>query len=418
MLKAAARFAILAWALAPAGFAQASPSATLEAIRRRVVEGLERLPNYICRQTVERYVRPPDAKRYTREDTLRLDVLLIEGKELYTWPGSTRFEEKAIDEVVGGGAVGTGTFALYLRHLFARPGAEISYAGEEEADGRRELRFDFRVPRGKSGYYLREGEMGAVVGYSGSFWADARTFELTRLEVHADDIPPPLTITRAGDRIEYARVRIGEADFTLPANAEMTLLSPGGDSRNVTRFEGCRQYVGESVVRFGDVSAEGPAPVRTVALPPGLSVELNLETPIDQTNAVGDPLAAVLAKAVREKNGGTLLPKGARFSGRITRIERRQQGALVYTVVGVTMENVEAPGVRAEFRGTLEDLGLSVNAQHYLPFQGNPGAPLSIWTGVRHTTAPPRLNEGVFYLRGDRLRIAKGMRMIWRTAER
>lgn len=413
------RIPLLLFLVLPAASAQTKPDELLKQIRARVSDSLARLPNYICRQTVERYVRVPDSKRYRLQDTLRLDVALIGGRELYAWPGSSKFEEKGLEEVVGGGATGTGNFAIHIRNLFLKPGAVFKYIGEQETGGRRGHRFDFRIPRAQSEFYLREGKEGAFVGYYGSFWANPDTFDLLRLEVLADDIPAPLTFTKSLDYMDYAQVRIGEREFTLLKTSEMQLLSPIGDSRNVTRFEGCKQYSGESVVSFGDPmpAAEGAKPVQAVQLPAGLDLEMSLAVPIDPgKTAVGDPVSAILAKDVK-RDGKVLLPKGAVFSGRMTRLEHRKDRALAYMVVGLLLDSVEAPGLRGEFHGTLEDAGININGAFHVPFHDNPGATFNIWTNYRHRIDPPRPDEGVFYVRGDNRRVSKGTRMLWRTAK-
>ncbi len=414
------RLAVFAcvWCALASGAPADDPEDLLKRIRARVADGLTRLPNYTCRQTVERFVRLPNSKKYHLQDRLRLDVALIEGRELYAWPGSAKFEEKPIEQVIGtGGAISTGNFALHLQNLFFRPGAKFRHAGRQEMGGRAATRFDFEIARSDSRFILRDGEAQALVGYHGSFWADAATLDLVRLEVHADEIPAPLKFTGAVDVIEYSRVRIGESDFLLPRSAEMEILSPDHDSRNTIRLEECRQYTGESVLSFGEPAAAPAAaqPVRTVALPAGMRVEMRLETPIlEGASAVGDTVSALLAQPVR-KGKEVLLPKGARLSGRITRIEPRQRVAERYTVVGLTLDTGEAEGVRCQFRGALEDAGVTATGAFHVPFHINPGAPLNVWTNFRHETAPPAPNEGVFYVRGQSVRVAAGTRLVWRT---
>src|SRR5207244_6351805 len=108
--------------------------------------------------------------------------------------------------------------------------------------------------------------------------------DLLRLEVHADGIPASLNLAEASDIMEYRRVRIGELDFLLPEASELTMVDlAGNQSRNRTRLSACRQYTGESVLRFGDPEPEvaaPAAPLKEIRLPAGLTIEVRLDTPI------------------------------------------------------------------------------------------------------------------------------------------
>jgi hypothetical protein len=340
-------FAVSARAAAP------DPAAILAGIIKRVAADHARLPNYTCTQTIQRSVRPDASKKWAPVDTLRLEVALVAGTELYAWPGSPNFEEKRIDELIqGAGAIGTGVFALHLRNLFLKAGPKFYYAGETEVGGRPAVRFDFKVPREKSGFEVGDGQHEAAVAYAGSFVADRETLELIRLDVRVDEVPAPVRVKATRDTIEYAKVRIGESEFLLPASAQMIIIAPEGETRNITRFDACRQYVGESVVSFGDApEAETARPVREVKLPAGLGIEMTLETQISPQAAVGDPVEGLLQRALKDKEGTLLLPKGTRFKGRITRLERRRTAAIQYGVIGVTFGQADAPGLKAHALG-------------------------------------------------------------------
>ena len=108
----------------------------LSRIRIRAVENLSRLPNYTCRETIERSVRKPPANRFQLIDTVRLEVALVKGKELFGLPGAEKFEEGDIGEMVKGGAIGNGNFANHARTIFMGSGPKFTYIGESTVDGR------------------------------------------------------------------------------------------------------------------------------------------------------------------------------------------------------------------------------------------------------------------------------------------
>ena len=242
-----------------------------------------RMPNYTCLQTIERTQRSP-GKRTQLMDVVRVEVALVNGRELFAWPGSKKFEDLEIVDMVKGGAIGNGNFALHAKAVFQSSSPRFTFAGERiKEDGRKTLRWDFVVPQLASGYTLRQGRNLAVVGFHGAFWVDAQSMDLIRLEVAADEIPPTLQISRAQDSVEYVRVQLGEEAFLLPSKSELVIADTGGtESQNRITFNGCRQYTGESTISFAD-----PTPtekiaetIRTIDIPPGLTLDMALETPI------------------------------------------------------------------------------------------------------------------------------------------
>jgi hypothetical protein len=249
-----------------------------------MAKNLARLPDYTCRETLERTVRPYGTRRYLPVDKLRFEVSYVGGKELFAWPGEERFNERSVAEMVNGGTASTGNFALHAQAIFASDAPSFTWAGETASDRRKLVRFDFQVPRERSRYVVKSG-VAAVVGYRGSFWADPETLDLVRLQVEAGEIPPEIDIARGGETIEYGRSRIGMAEFLLPQSSNVFLVDrKGRESRNRVTFDACRQYAGESVIRFGDVPEQAP-PAQVVKaaapaeVPAGLTVEVVLRQP-------------------------------------------------------------------------------------------------------------------------------------------
>lgn len=232
------------------------PVELLQRIRGKMAENLERLPDYTCRMTIERSARRSAEEPFDTLDTVHLEVSYVGGREMFAFPGAAGFEEKSIEEMVRGGTIGTGSFALHARSVFLGEATRFTYAGVTIEQGRTGIQFDFRVPRAGSRYLIRAGGEPAVVGYRGSFRVDAETLDLIRLQVEADDIPSSLPVTRSGETMEYARARIGAAEFLLPRASELIVRhASGAENRNRICFEGCRQYTGESVIRFSGGSA-------------------------------------------------------------------------------------------------------------------------------------------------------------------
>ena len=247
-------------------------------------------PNYTCLETVERTRQAPGGGAQV-DDTLRLEVALVDGKEMIAWPGAKQFEDKDIRDLVSTGMFGNGNYGIYARMLFsASGGPDFEYRGEESVLGMRMLRYEFRVRAPLSG---RE----AVVGFHGSMYVDPAEADLRRLEIFADDIPAELGLTSTEDRVDYARVLIGDEAFLLPVESVLRMTSKDSISRNRVRFSGCRKFTGESSLIFDDAElvdvTEAPVVVE-VALPANVSMTLELsnELRLDRA-AVGDAVTYV-----------------------------------------------------------------------------------------------------------------------------
>jgi hypothetical protein len=258
---------------------------------------------------------------------------------------------------------------------------------------------------------LGDGKNKELVGYHGCFWVDAKTLSLMRLEIEVDGISPSLRVRRAASVLQYAMTRIGGAEFLLPLSSELSLVGANGiESRNLTRFEQCHQYAGESVVSFAGPSpaaAEGPVTITEIHLPGGLLVDLTLKTTLSgERAAIGDPIAAVVSKDV-VKSGTVIIPKGAKVTGRITRLGKTTTGRISYQIAGLRLSTVEFADKRAEFTASLESVALA-SAQISVA-----GADDRAASRRKSSTAEP--GEGIFSVKGNSLFVPAGAHMFWRT---
>lgn len=402
----------------------------LARIKSRAAENLKRVPNYTCALAVERMSRTPDSERFKLIDRLRLEVALIGEKELYAWPGSDKFGETSIDQLIPGGSIVSGDFALFASSIFLSPLTTFTPAGETTLDGTRAIRYVYVVPRTKTGYFLRTEYGSATVGYHGFVCVDAQTLDLLRLEVTADDLPPGLGLKNVFDSIDYRRLRVGDSDFLLPVSSGVqTVYYTGGVTRNRTQFSGCRQFVGESAISFGEAqpltALAAPRKAAEVALAPGLSLDLRLEAEIDSlAAAIGDPVTARVASDVK-KDGEVVVPKGALVFGRITVFESGSprssffpgapsSGGVPFHTIGLRFFTLEFADSRAKFTARLADLGPAigfVSPQAASQLSGAPGRQMMILIQL----SKPLTGLGVFNVAGERVRLPRGFRMLWQT---
>ncbi|MFN7936325.1 MAG: hypothetical protein U0R19_23550 [Bryobacteraceae bacterium] len=405
---------------APLSFAQQelSPDALLLAkVKLRAAENLEKLPNYTCLETIERSRRRASTRRFELVDLLRLEVGLVDRKELFAWPGSGEFTDTEIADMVGHGAIGNGSFALHARSLFLSGVPAFTYIGERIREGRATHRWDYRVPLIHSGYTMRVKPQKGIVGYQGSVWVDASTLDLLRIEIQVTEIPPNLPISTSTESLDYQSVPIAGTNFLLPQSSELTIVDlQGNESRNRTRFSNCRQFSGESVLTFDDApgaATEAKKPPTKIVLPADLELELDLRTPIEPgVTAVGDTVEAIVVRDVKRK-GVVFLPKGTKVTGRVWKLERLQTPARTEWQAGLlflrfSFDNSQGHNSYGEFRARLTP-----------PFPGasQPNRSLEavqVYTMVRdEPVVDPRI--GILNLKGERGKLPLGTRLNWRT---
>jgi hypothetical protein len=338
-------------------------------IRAGVLENVRRFPRYTCVQTVTRsqFQLPQTgdscanviarneriiAERSLRwHDRLRLDVAIGEKSEMFSWAGASQFESGDITQLVGHGATGTGEFGSFLAGVFGDEAEGFLYKGLRDMPFGRVASYDFTVPLAKSRYqYTSNSKSYTTVGYYGSFFADPDSADLRELDIEATEFPPTDNVCRVEDKIQYARTQIGQNSYMLPKTSSMDVIYRNAtESLNETSFAGCREYVGESTLRF-DVdengnTAEAAARPELRPLPPKIRLRVKMNPPVDSaTSAAGDPITGVIEFAVKQK-GETIVRAGDKLLGRVVRLEQTLMPAPHWTVA-VLFETIERNGIQ------------------------------------------------------------------------
>jgi hypothetical protein len=391
------------------GQALAPETLLLARIKTHMSGVLSRQPNYTCVESIERSRRPARSKRFQLVDALRLEVAVVEGKELFAWPGEREFKERDLREIAPGGAIANGSFALHARSVFLSGTPSFTYRGEEELEGKKTARFDYTVPQFRSGYRIRVGDAEGTAGYYGSFWADVETLDLLRLDVFAQEIPPHVPLRASSDSMHYRRVPIGESTFLLPESSELSMIDAfGNESRNKVHFSRCRQYAGESVLSFDEAPETAPEVkfVEPLRIPANLTLDVELLTPVRfPGTSTGDEVEARVKKDAKRK-GVVVVPKDARLLGNVSLLEKMNGGfAVAFTWREIKDgERVAPVQLSLEEGGMIQAPRRSAMSQVYL---------------LAGPDAPPasRNHRNVFYVRKSTLDIPRGFPMLWRTTE-
>jgi hypothetical protein len=232
-----------------------NPDQLLQRIRKRMLAHISQLSNYTCHEVIDRLVRPINSGRLEHLDRLELEVAFVGNEELFLRPGEALFREREVHNIVTTGTISNGAFGSHIEAVLSGDAAALRYVGESKADGHKALRYDFSVPQEKSHFLVRHNSAEGIVGFKGSFWVDAETLDLVRVELKADDMPAYVGVNLVQESLHYKTMQIGRTEFVLPRKSELSTVDRSGNySINMITLEKCREFSGQSVVTY-----DGPA---------------------------------------------------------------------------------------------------------------------------------------------------------------
>jgi len=370
-MRLQAAFAItISAALRINGQTQPDPQEVLAHARDKILDRTDRLPNYICVQTVDRQyskrkhpeypipscdkmIGEKDKKAYVLQleatDRLRLDVKVSAGTEIGAWAGSSAFDDGDVIKLARG-PFGTGGFGTFLIDIFTAPGVPFSFQDAELVDGARLLRYRFEVSLEASHYLVHAGKEWIYAAYDGEIWVDPATFDLRRLMVRTAALPAETNICESTTTIDYARTRIGTGDFLLPqhSNLHFLMLDTTEDDVGIN-YSSCHQFLGEAKLVADPTAVTehlSAAPRAPISIPPGLLVPIKFSQAIDSDSAAaGDVLLATVTKPVHDPASSKLvIPAGSTVHVRLVGMEHwfNQNSRFAFTL---QLETVDIDGV-------------------------------------------------------------------------
>ena len=363
----------MAFSIAATLQAQRDPTNLLVRARARIEESLNRLPNYMCTQTIDRYQYQPDVinnslacdesterpvTRLATSDRLRFDVSVKSTGEMYGWAGEGRFDDRELTDIVKDGAIGTGSFTAFLSGIFSTEAVRFTYDGELTQDGRPFAEFGFHVPYEKSHYFFNFAEHRSVTGYDGTFLVNPQTADISRLTIRTSQFPAETGACYSSTTLDYTRIRLQGAEFLLPSLSVMRVFSRDGRiAVNHTVYSSCHEFLGESTLTFGPPAnvlggEQRPGSASQVfVIPPKLRFRVALTEGIDTaTAAAGDSIKAKLVTPIRDRRK-VLIPIGAAITGRIVHIRQFYDSSPSVSLV-FKLETVDVGGVSMQLAAT------------------------------------------------------------------
>jgi hypothetical protein len=284
-------------------------------------------------------------------DRLRLDVGVAESREIYSWAGAGKFEQKELVDMVPIGAIGTGPFAATLLGLFQARDPHFVYEGDTTLNSKRVLEYSFTVLQEESNSRVKAGPVWVITGYTGRLLVDPATAELLRLTVRTEELPRATNICEVDSMQEYGMVRLDGVEYLLPAMTRDRFINQdGSEAENTVTFSACREFRGESVVTFGGKPAipEDAKRAEETNLATGLSVAVVLTSTIDADQAAaGDRIEGVLAAPIYDlEKKNVLVDKGKLVEGRLMRVEKRYGNPSEVTIV-LRWETLDLNGAKS-----------------------------------------------------------------------
>jgi hypothetical protein len=395
----------------------------LSRLRENIANQIAKSTNYTCVETVDRTSfrssldlipgcayesKTPDRVR-NMHDRLRLDVAVSEGKEIFAWHGQDKFSgSSTIDDVVRRGAVSSGEFIGFLENIFVHGGIRFEYTGDPVVNGIQTYSFNYVVPLSSSGYHVGTRHGKPAVPFHGSFSVRGSDFQLTSLNIIADNIPENSLICSAETEMEYQIAKISGRDALLPS-LFILKLDDVNHRYTVSRsaYSQCHEFTAESTLQFdlqdSAASGTGTQLSNQEELPAGTILHIALKTPIDgETSYTGDPVEGILLNQVRVDNGRTMIPKNSIVDGVVTLFENFDQPKRYY-LLSIEFERLTSghrtfvlratPAVSKQQAGKLND----------------------IYGGPWPADIQDAYDDGVFVFRSPRIHLDQGFAANWIT---
>ncbi len=240
-------------------------AAIIDEVRKWALDYSRNLPDFICLQVTRRALAPAPGTKYggpsdgdpawREQDTLTMRLSYFSQKEDYKLILiNNRYTTQ--DYRTLGGATSSGEFGSLLRQIF-EPGTQAHFEWDHWATLRKRptMAFSYRVHQSRSQWHVvYERSMDVVPAYSGLVYVDQETHQVTRVTLHADDLPPAFPVKRAETILDYDYTDIAGHSFLLPLRSETIMLAEGILSRNRTEFVNYNRYSADTVIKFDSIN--------------------------------------------------------------------------------------------------------------------------------------------------------------------
>ncbi len=399
---------------------QAGPSVTVNAanslpttdsFREKNAPLLAHPDAYTCLESILPIKADPRGKPAIL-DTIRLDIAISSGKEIYSAADGKRFSAATQRDMLGYSFATTGLFASIARALISANQFAIEPAGESQLQGETVLRYNFRALPSTAGWSIAYGKESATVPEQGWFLINAKTQLLRRAFVSAANIPASLKLVELSARIDYEPETIVGRRVLLPSVARMQVVERSGlKHMSLLSFDHCRAFAADSTVSFDDLNGESQQlgkSLNIAHLPPNLELLLALTSALSSTSAAdNDTIYATIVKPV-VVGGRELIKAGAPVEGHV----RLKQGG---SALMLQFDRVQTSSGWAPFYAQLTKLGTTAARVEGQAPQDQLVHTLLVSDNSTDLTEPDIPGIATIIFNAGETELSSGTQMIWKT---
>lgn len=242
--------------------------AIVNAVRTYALDYSQSLPDFICTQVTRRYYAPLPGTRYggaadsepsyRLEDTLTIRLSFFEQQEDYK-PMLVNGQMTNQDYKSLGGSLVSGDFGSMMKDIFERQTqARFEWDHWATLRGKLAMAFAYHVEQARSQWHITVGKADIIPAYHGLIFVDAKSHEVVRVTLEADNIPAGFPVRWVQTILDYDYADIAGHTFLLPKVDETLTRTDQYLSKLDTSFHNYRKYSAESELKF---DAETPDPV-------------------------------------------------------------------------------------------------------------------------------------------------------------
>ncbi len=236
----------------------------IEQARYRAFEYSEKLPNFVCREVMNRMQRQGRRGGWQTLDVLETDLVYEDGKEDYrNIKINNRAVKKGMEQIDGSWSIGE--FATTLLHIFS-PVSQTTFRfnRSSRAAGEPAVVYDFRIEEPNSRWQVTGSAETITPAYKGAIWIHEKTAQVLRIETEAFDIAADFDLDTVEMTVDYGFVRISGEQYLLPIASENLACWRGSSncSRNKIEFRNYRKFGAESsiVTTDSEITFDGEDP--------------------------------------------------------------------------------------------------------------------------------------------------------------
>ncbi len=203
----------------------------LSKVRNKALEYTNKLPNFVCTETVRRYAKTSSDNNVVLDEIVG-EVTFFEKKERYKVlrvGNKSQSEDRAQSNP---GITSVGEFGGSLNSLFdPLVNAEFKFAGTSFIRGRRTVCIKYEVPLKTSRNVVSIGTESVTVAYRGRCCVDPDSCQVVELLDVAVGIPRTFPITESESMTQYDIVDIAGRKFWLPVSATVRMVAENDGRR-------------------------------------------------------------------------------------------------------------------------------------------------------------------------------------------